>query len=180
MKLRDSNGRARKTDARPERRPSLPGDGLLHPVALAALAVLILNDHWWKRAHPSAITGKLSDVAGLIFFPILLEALAEIGWWCLRRRGALPRHVLLSATLATAIVFTLAKTWPPMNGAVKYVDALLRWPPRAIVAALDHRPSPPLVRPSMVLDATDLFALPALAMSFLVGRARHQRDHGRV
>ena len=41
--------------------------GMLHPVALAALAVLVLNDHVWKARYPGWVTGKLSDVAVMGF-----------------------------------------------------------------------------------------------------------------
>lgn len=43
---------------------------LLHPGFLIGLAVLILNDTWLKSAFPGLITGKLSDFAGLLIFPM--------------------------------------------------------------------------------------------------------------
>lgn len=49
------------------------GDSLLHPVVLVAVVVLVLNDHWWKGVGPALVTGRLSDVAGLLFFPLLLQ-----------------------------------------------------------------------------------------------------------
>ena len=39
-----------------------------HPVYLLALALLLLNDFWWKSTFGNAITGKLSDVAGVLAF----------------------------------------------------------------------------------------------------------------
>ncbi len=48
---------------------------LLHPVFLASLLLLLLNDHWWKYDYPSWFTGKLSDVAGLVVLPVFLRAL---------------------------------------------------------------------------------------------------------
>ena len=55
-----------------------------------ALAILLLNDHVGKRLAsqgvlPGALTGKLSDVAGLAFAPALAWALARVlgrsrGW----------------------------------------------------------------------------------------------------
>jgi len=39
------------------------------------MVVLGLNDHFFKFISPGLITGKLSDFAGLIFFPLLLELL---------------------------------------------------------------------------------------------------------
>lgn len=48
---------------------------LLHPLFLAGLAILLLNDAWWKWAFHNTLTGKLSDFAGLLIFPIFLAAL---------------------------------------------------------------------------------------------------------
>lgn len=36
------------------------------------LALLLLNDLWWKWAYPSWITGKLSDFVGLFIFPLFV------------------------------------------------------------------------------------------------------------
>lgn len=50
---------------------------LRHPLFWAALALLLLNDHWLKGAGvlPGWLTGKLSDFAGLLVAPVLLSAL---------------------------------------------------------------------------------------------------------
>lgn len=45
---------------------------LLHPVFIVSLTVLLLNDFYWKYAYGNWLTGKLSDVAGLVVFPIFL------------------------------------------------------------------------------------------------------------
>ena len=39
---------------------------------LVAVAVLVSNDHVLKQHFPGLITGKLSDFAGLFFFPLFL------------------------------------------------------------------------------------------------------------
>ena len=39
---------------------------LAHPGSVLALVVLVLNDHVLKQAWPGLVTGKLSDVAGLV------------------------------------------------------------------------------------------------------------------
>src|SRR5438093_11910351 len=49
---------------------------LASPSAVAAVTVLLLNDHVLKQAWPSPITGKLSDFAGLYFAPWVLISLA--------------------------------------------------------------------------------------------------------
>jgi len=51
---------------------------LAHPLSLAAIAALLINDHVLKPAWPSAVTGKLSDVAGLFFCPFL--AACALAW----------------------------------------------------------------------------------------------------
>jgi len=77
---------------------------MLHPLTLFSLVLLVLNDHFLKWAHPSWLTGKLSDVAGMILAPIVLSALTKhrAPWAC---------------ALAVAIVFSLTKTWSPASHA---------------------------------------------------------------
>lgn len=48
--------------------------GLAHPLSLLAVGLLLLNDHLLKHIAPSVLTGKLSDFAGLFFFPFLAAA----------------------------------------------------------------------------------------------------------
>jgi len=57
-----------------------------HPLSLASVAFLVANDHLLKRAYPSVLTGKLSDFAGLFFFPFLLTALFGLAGLALVRR----------------------------------------------------------------------------------------------
>ena len=74
---------------------------LSHPVTIAAVALLLMNDHVLKSAWRSSATGKLSDVAGLVFFPLLLGAL--IGSVAPRRWS--PRWIVAGCIAATALVF---------------------------------------------------------------------------
>lgn len=55
--------------------------GLSRPLWWCALLALVANDHLLKGAHllPNAVTGKLSDVAGLIVAPVLAAALLRGG-----------------------------------------------------------------------------------------------------
>jgi hypothetical protein len=110
--------------------------GLLHPVALLAIAVLVVNDHVLKAAWPGVITGKLSDFAGLVFFPLLVAA----PW---RRQ----RAVDLACAL-TGLGFALVKLWEPATSLCEHVLGIPYGEPVAIVR-----------------DATDLLALPMLAVA---------------
>ena len=66
------------------------------PGFLAALAVLLANDLWWKAAFGNWLTGKLSDFAGLFVVVVLATAF----------RPANSRAI----ALATAIAFALWKS----------------------------------------------------------------------
>jgi hypothetical protein len=54
------------------------GSLLLHPVHLGALVTLGLNDHWFKAMWPGPVTGKLSDIAGLVVLPVVVVASVEL------------------------------------------------------------------------------------------------------
>jgi len=153
-------------------RRAVPGDGLLHAVPLGALVVLVLNDHGWKRTHPSWLTGKLSDVAGMIFFPLLLQAAWEVGRALAGARWGPSRRALVVAVTATVVVFALAKTWPPMNAWVRAGDAALRWPLRLAWAAAHGAPAPAVGGSLLVRDPSDLLALPAALLGLWVGLRR--------
>ncbi|CAN7550946.1 hypothetical protein LJR143_003813 [Pseudoxanthomonas sp. LjRoot143] len=51
-------------------------NALLHPAFVSALVVLVVNDHLLKAAFHNAVTGKLSDFAGVFTFAYFLGVLA--------------------------------------------------------------------------------------------------------
>jgi hypothetical protein len=135
----------------------LPIGEALHPVALLALAVLVVNDWVLKpRFGPSFVTGKLSDVAGLVAAPVVLTALVGLVLLGANKLGArtdpyLSQRRLAIAVTATGVVFAAIKLWPAASAL--FVDALS------------------VVRPAAVmLDRTDLFCLPLLAVAWWIGR----------
>ncbi len=139
---------------------SRPGFGLIHPVVVLAVVVLAVNDHWAKQRWPGLITGKLSDVAGLAFFPLFLQA----GWelFASLRGPVVPSfRVARNAAILTAVVFSAVKLFEPASLAYEWGLGLLRWP-----LDLTLRPV------SLTRDPTDLLALPALAISLLLARRR--------
>jgi hypothetical protein len=106
----------------------------------AALALLLLNDHALKGAGllPAAITGKLSDFAGMVVAPPL--AALVLG------AGSPARRVVAAALVALGLV--LIKLWPDAARALEHALALLGVPSRIWV------------------DASDLFALAALPLGY--------------
>ena len=137
---------------------------LSHPLALGAIALLVINDHVLKQAVPGVITGKLSDFAGLAFFPLLLAAGAEHAGV---RRGI---TTIVTAALATAVVFVAIKLWLPAGELYRVGLAALQWPFRAGHALVTGGALPGLDRVSLVADPTDLVALVALAIPVAIAR----------
>jgi len=126
---------------------------------LAAVVVLVINDHVLKAAMPGMLTGKLSDVAGLFYFPLLLTAGARLIAGAVRwLAGAAPGrripplrrwHLTLAAVL-TGAVFAAINTLP---SAMAMWDATLS-----------------LFVPSRgTVDPTDLMALVMLPLAWLWG-----------
>lgn len=116
-----------------------PARGLLHPAWLASLLLLALNDHVLKGAGlvPEVLTGKLSDVVGLVVAPLLLAALLRVrsmrAWVaCHLAVGAVFSAIQLSAAAAAG--------WSALLGLVGFPWVITR-------------------------DPTDLVALPMLAAS---------------
>ena len=157
---------------------SRPGDGLLHPVALGALVLLVVNDQLLKATWPGPVTGILSDVAGLIAAPLALQALWEVVTWTAGRWAGPSRRVLAVAIAIVGVAFALVQVWPLATDAYRIGLGALQWPIAVLAAMLGGSLVPP-VRPVVaVTDVQDLLALPALAVSWRVGlrRARSTVD----
>jgi hypothetical protein len=121
---------------------SRPGRRLLHPVWVAALLLLVVNDHLLKGVGvlPGWVTGKLSDFAGLIVAPVLLAHV-------MRARGPAARAACYAAV---AIVFAAVKLLP---GAAHLVESA--------VGVLG-------IRWHIWCDATDLAALVVLPVAWRI------------
>jgi hypothetical protein len=148
--------------------PSTPGDAMLRPVAIAAVAVLIANDHVLKDRWPGIVTGKLSDVAGLVFFPLLLLSLVEVAWALAGRPQHPSRRLLTACILVTGSIFAAGELLSVGDHLLEVVFSWLRWPIGALGGAAG--------RPGVLTqDPADLFALPALLIAWVVGRRRTAR-----
>lgn len=117
-----------------------PSRALLHPLWWGALGLLALNDHVLKQVGmlPAVVTGKLSDVVGLIVAPALFATVLRV-----RREP-----VLLGCHVAVGVVFAgiqlsvpFAALWSKLMGLVGFP-----W--------------------TIVSDPTDLLALPFLWVSW--------------
>jgi hypothetical protein len=154
---------------------AMPADALLGPVPLIAILILVANDHWFKSMWPGVVTGKLSDIAGLAFFPFVPLGFWELALWAARRwRG--PRTTpLMFATAITAVGFVLVKTTAVGAMAFGTAESFGQWLPVALIGVFSgHRPAIGDAAP-VARDISDLLALPALLLALNVGLARIRR-----
>lgn len=144
----------------------LPMTLLFRPLPLAALLLLVANDQLLKGSDvlPGVVTGKLSDVAGLFFAPLLVVTAVNMAAWATAQlwpvdvpfRSATLTQVAL-ACASIGIGFTFVQVNPSV--AVAYSDAM---------AALSFWSSARAV-PSTP-DPTDLVALLSLLGAFFYAR----------
>jgi hypothetical protein len=130
----------------------------MHPVTLIALIVLVVNDWILKpRLGPSALTGKLSDLAGLIAAPVVLTAAIGLVLRLARRKDPFLTH--------RRLVLSIAATGAGF-AAVKLSERAAEWFTRVLS----------LVRHAEVyLDRTDLLCLPGLAIAYWIGKDELRR-----
>ena len=138
-----------------------PGAILVHPVALLALGVLLLNDWILKPSASfrgigggSWLTGKLSDAAGLVVGPLVVAAV--LGWvvvrwaphWYIKRRST--DSIAAIAISAVIVPFIACKLSPA--AATLCADAL------SLFGHAAH----------IVPDPTDLAMLPFVYLAWWV------------
>lgn len=145
---------------------------MLHPIALIALVLLVVNDHVLKVHASGVLSGKLSDVAILVVGPLLLQALYEL----LFDRPTNPckpsAKIMLAACAATGVAFVLEKTFAPATAVYRVLWGALRWPLDAVIALAGGQTVPALGPVAAVTDPTDLLTLPALWLAWRVHQER--------
>ncbi len=130
-----------------------------HPATLLSIALLLLNDHLLKALAPSWITGKLSDFAGLFFFPFIVAALLSL---LLEKARLSVRQIGALAFTLVAAGFLLLKTAVSFNALAG-----------ELVSAVLGRPA------AFALDLTDLIALAALIPAWGLWSTRGQAPNRR-
>jgi hypothetical protein len=149
-------------------RPAPALDSLVHPVPLAALTLVLLNDHVLKASYPGWLTGKLSDIGGLMLLPFVLLA----GWELVRiarpgLRAAGPRLAVASVIVAVA-AFTAVEVVPIGSDLYRLGMGGAQWPFRALAALVAWEPLPGLAPVQVTSDLSDLLTLPAALMVLAV------------
>jgi hypothetical protein len=145
---------------------ALPLTLLVRPGPMLGLGLLALNDHVLKGSGllPGWLTGKLSDFAGLLFFPLLLVTLVNLLEWAL---NSLARRPLLRASpttfevvlacVLTAAFFSAVQIHPDVAWAYGRATAILSLWSDATMA-------------EVTMDPTDVVAVPMVILSFWLGQ----------
>ena len=156
---------------------------LMHPVTLAALGVLLLNDLLFKAMWPGAwIPGKLSDLAWMMFAP---PVLAYILSFATLGNARVQRAALVAAYAGLPLLYAAFNTFEPVHDAILRIlgfvggegprspldptDSLVV--PLAMAAALWVWLRPPLqaqsIRTRLALLAATAAALASVASSYV-------------
>lgn len=124
---------------------------LVHPLAVMAIILLLLNDHWLRYAHPSWLTGKLGDFAWLVFAPFITALLFA---WVIPQGWKQPSRFVGWLSIGfIGIWFATAKTIPFVHElTTQTLYAIVGW------------------EGQLRLDVTDLLTLPALLLSAYIWR----------
>ncbi len=95
------------------RRPYLSIGFFVHPVPALAVITLFLNDVYLKSAFSGWWTGKLSDFAGVFFFPLFLVAVYVLLRNTVSKKSNwITRTNILVAIAITDVIFVLINTVP--------------------------------------------------------------------
>jgi hypothetical protein len=149
------------------------GDGLLHPLVLAALALLVVNDHLLKPMLPGIATGKLSDVAGLLLAPVVAVAAIELVAASAGRRSSPSQRWLVAICALIAAGFAAVKVTAVGAVALGAALGLGQWLGGMLASPLLGTPPPPAVA-GVVVDPTDLVALGSVAGALAILRRRRR------
>lgn len=144
----------------------LPLTLLVRPVPLLGLVVLGVNDHVLKGSGlvPGWLTGKLSDVAGMVYFPLLLVTGLNLFGWVITRVGGRPvRWASPTMTQVTVACIATALFFSAVQLSVEVKDFYAR-----VTAMLSFWSNAPYVQVTM--DPTDVFTAPAVLVAWWQGR----------
>jgi len=157
--------------------PCHPVEALNHPVTLLALAVWLLNDHVLKSLVPSALTGKLSDVACLMVVPLLAPSILEL---CDRKGQTTPQRrfsFFLLSIAATALVMATINVLDSAATLYRHGLGVAQWPLRCAVSLLSGSGVPSVGTVQLTMDPTDLWTLPATLVPLWLSTRMAQPCH---
>ena len=148
---------------------------LLHPAFIFSLLLLAINDWYLKGAYANMLTGKLSDIAGLIAFTLFL-----FHFFPGRKKAVLTGVILFFAwwksPLSSPVIFFLNGQWHiPVQRVIDYTD-LLALLPLPLLLFLQ-----PVAYTNTFLRQVALYSIGAVAFTFFTATTmiRHLTDDNR-
>jgi hypothetical protein len=134
---------------------------LIHPVVLIALVLWLANDHVGKAVYPGWLSGKASDVASLIVFPLVLIAALDL--WRARAGKPGPGAGWIAGwVMATGAVMATINLFDWAAAAYRWGLGAAQWPLRAVYESMLGHGIPGLHPVRLTMDPADLWTLPAL------------------
>ena len=89
---------------------------LTHPVTIAALVTLLVNDLLFKALWPGSwTTGKLSDLAWMVFAPPLLAFLLSLA---APRKPVWGRAIFIAAYVGLPLLYLAYNTFEPLHDGI--------------------------------------------------------------
>ena len=124
-------------------------ESLAHPLTIAAVLTMLVNDQLFKALWPGWWTGKLSDVAWAVFAPFIIAVLVAV--LVPRRFKHQERMVLWIAVAVAGGLYGLFNSWAPFHeSVVGILHRLVGW------------------EATLTPDATDSLALLAFPVSWWI------------
>lgn len=145
------------------RRGPAPGDLLVRPLAVVTLMTLILNDHVLKRRWPGLLTGKLSDIAALVFLPLLVISIYELARAAARRPWRVGDRGVVAVAATVAIGFAATKLSTGIGSTYGDILGWLRWP---LIGHWSHI--------AISDDPTDVLCTPGVIVAWIESRRLRQ------
>lgn len=127
---------------------------LSNPISIAAILLLLFNDHWLRYNYPSWLTGKLGDFTWLIFAPFIAAML--FAW-------LIPTH---HSKFVGLLSFGFIGFWFATAKTILFVHYITTETLYALVGW----------RGTLRMDASDLLTLPALLIGWWIWQqASHEK-----
>jgi hypothetical protein len=131
-----------------------------HPATWMSIALLLINDHVLKNINPSWVTGKLSDFAGIFFFPFIVAAGLSV---FLAKFNLSTRRMGQVSFGFVAAWFILLKTSQPINHLTMHIaSSTVGFPTK------------------FSLDATDLISLIMLFPAWIMWEQVNSKRPARI
>ena len=122
---------------------------LAHPVTIAAVVLMLVNDHVLKHTVPSWWTGKLSDLAWMVFSPLLATLVLALLFPT--QSPQRQRQIAAVASVSAVVAYALFNLSDPAHTFfVSILEVITRWDL------------------SMPRDPTDIISLPAAFIGWRV------------